>query len=72
VESVVHCGLLFQIERVHGAHQNFERIARKRFFALVVQAQSNASPIRLGSLSDKYPPASSALMACDAVPRVVA
>jgi len=55
VQGVVHRGLLFQIERVHGAHQNFERIARKRFLALVVQAQSNASPVRLGSLPDQVP-----------------
>jgi len=28
VQGVVHRGLLFRVERVHGAHQNFERIAR--------------------------------------------
>src|SRR5437016_4315434 len=40
VQGVVYCGLLFRVERVHGAHQNFERIARKRFFALVRQPQA--------------------------------
>jgi hypothetical protein len=55
VQGVVHHGLLFHVERVHRAHQNFERIARKRFFALILQAQSNASPVRLGSLSDQVP-----------------
>ena len=35
--------------------QNFERVARNRFFAFVLQAESNASPIRLGSLSDQVP-----------------
>jgi hypothetical protein len=35
VQGVMHCGLLFRVERVHGAHQNFERIARNRFIAFV-------------------------------------
>jgi hypothetical protein len=35
--------------------QNFERIARKRFVTLVRQSQSDAPPIRLGSLSDQVP-----------------
>src|SRR6266853_625013 len=55
VQGVVHRGLLFGVERVHGAHQNFERIARKRFVTLVRQSQSDAPPIRLGSLSDQVP-----------------
>ena len=48
----LHHGLLFGVERVHGAHQNFERIARKRFLTFVRQSQTDAPPIRLGSLSD--------------------
>jgi hypothetical protein len=55
VHGVVHRGLLFLVERVHGAHQGLERIARERFLTLVVQAQSSASPVRLGSLSDQVP-----------------
>jgi hypothetical protein len=55
VQGVVHRGSLFRVERVHGAHQNFERIARKRFFALVRQSQTDASLVRLGSLSDQVP-----------------
>jgi hypothetical protein len=55
VQGVVHRGLLFGVERVHCAHQNFERIARKRFVTLVRQSQSDAPPIRLGSLSDQVP-----------------
>jgi hypothetical protein len=35
VQGVAHRGSLFRVKRVHGAHQNFERIACKRFFALV-------------------------------------
>jgi hypothetical protein len=35
VQGVMHRGLLFRVERVHGAHQNFERIARNRFIAFV-------------------------------------
>ncbi len=52
-EGAVHRGLLFRVERVHAAHQSFERIARNRFFAFVRQSKSNASPVRLGSLSDQ-------------------
>jgi len=55
VQGVVHRGSLFRVERIHGAHQNFERIARKRFLTLVRQSQTDASPIRLGSLSDQVP-----------------
>ena len=53
------------------ARTKLGRIARNHFMTFVRQAQSNASPIRLRSLWT-YPTASSALMACDAVPRVVA
>jgi hypothetical protein len=55
VQGVVHRGLLFRVERVHGAHQNFERIARNRFFAFVRQSEGDTSPVRLGSLSDQVP-----------------
>jgi hypothetical protein len=55
VQGVAHRGLLLHVERVHGAHQNFERIARNHFMTFVRQAESNASPIRLGSLSDQIP-----------------
>jgi hypothetical protein len=53
VQGVVHRGLLLRVERVHGAHQDFERIARNRCVAFARQAKRNASPIRLGSLSDQ-------------------
>ena len=72
MQRVVHRGLLLQLERAHGAHQNFEWIARDHFITLVRQAESDASPICLGSLSDQVPACLSTLMACDAVPRVVA
>src|SRR5262245_8204713 len=71
VQGVVHLGSLFRVERVHGAHQNLERIARKRFVLFV----SRRLTLRLSALDrcrTKYPPASSALIACEAVPRVVA
>src|SRR5260221_9759251 len=55
VQGVVHRGSLFHVERVHGAHQNFERIARKRFLTFARQSQTDASPVRLGSLSDQVP-----------------
>jgi hypothetical protein len=55
VQGVVHRGLLFRVERAHGAHQNFERIARNRFITFVRQSESDASPIPLGSLSDQVP-----------------
>ena len=55
VQGVAHRGLLLRVERVHGAHQDFERIARNRFMTFVGQAESNASPIRLRSLSDQVP-----------------
>ena len=34
VQGFVHRRLLIRVERVDGAHQNFERITRKCFFAL--------------------------------------
>jgi hypothetical protein len=55
VQGVAHRGLLLRVERVHGAYQNFERIARNHFMTFVRQAESNASPIRMGSLSDQVP-----------------
>ena len=36
-------------------YQNFERIARKGFFALTRQSQADASPVRLGLLSGQVP-----------------
>ena len=42
VQSIVHRHLLIRVERVDGVHQNFERIAGKRFFALIRQSQANA------------------------------
>jgi hypothetical protein len=55
VQGIVHRRLLFRVERVDGVHQNVEWIARKRFFALARQSQADASPVRLGSLSDQVP-----------------
>src|SRR5262249_41611992 len=55
MQRLAHRGSLFQVERVHGAHQNFERIACKRFFSLVGQSQTDASPVRFRSLSDQVP-----------------
>src|SRR6266568_5588827 len=55
VQGVVHRGSLFRVEGVHGAHQNFERIACKRFLTFARQSQTDASPVRLGSLSDQVP-----------------
>ena len=72
VQGSAHRSLLFRVKRVHGTHQNFERIACKRFFALARQSQTYARPSVLNVCRTKYPPASSALMACVAVPRVVA
>ncbi len=53
VQGVAHRGLLLRVERVHGAHQDFERIARNYFMTFVRQAERNASPISLGSLPDQ-------------------
>ena len=55
VKSVMHRGLLFCVERVHGAHQNFKRIARKRFITLLCQLQTDASPVHGGLPSDQVP-----------------
>jgi hypothetical protein len=55
MQGLVHRGSLFHVERIHGAHQNFERIARKRFVTFVRQLQTDASSVRLGSLSDQVP-----------------
>src|SRR6476619_1714139 len=49
-----HVGL-YRVERIHGAHQNFERITCKRFFALARQSQTYASPVRPEWLSDQVP-----------------
>jgi hypothetical protein len=40
VQGVVHLSSLFRVERVHGAHQNLERIARKRFLTFARQSQT--------------------------------
>src|SRR5262245_8016743 len=55
VERLVHRRLLIRVERVDSAHQTFERITRKRFFALTRQSQADASPVHLGSLADQVP-----------------
>jgi len=55
VQGAVHRRLLICVERVDGVHQNFERIARKRFFALTRQSQTDTSSVGLGSLSDQVP-----------------
>jgi hypothetical protein len=55
VQGLVHCRLLIRVERVDGAHQNFERITRERFFALTRQSQADASSVRLGSMADQVP-----------------
>ena len=55
VQRVMHGGLRFRVERAHGAHQNFKWITRNHFIAFVSQADSDASPICLGSLTDQVP-----------------
>jgi hypothetical protein len=55
VQGATHRSSLCRVERIHGAHQNFERIACKRFFALARQSQTYASPVRLEWLSDQVP-----------------
>ena len=55
VQGVARRGLLLRVERVHGAHQNFERIARNHFMTFVRQSEGDTSPVRLGSLSDQVP-----------------
>ena len=56
VQGVVHRSLLFRVERVHGAHQNFKRIASNHFITFVAQSETDASPIRRGSASYQVPP----------------
>ena len=53
VHGVVHRGLLLRVERVHSAHQDFERIARNRCVAFARQAKRSASSISFGSLPDQ-------------------
>ena len=53
MQRVMHRGLLFRLKRVHGAHQNFEWIARNRFITFVRQADGDASLIGMRSLSDQ-------------------
>jgi len=55
MQGLVHRSSLFRVERVDGPHQNFERIARECFVTLVGQSQTDASPVRFGSLSDQIP-----------------
>src|SRR5258708_37361373 len=55
MQGATHGSSLSRVDRIHGAHQNFERIARKRFFALARQSQTYASPVRLEWLSDQVP-----------------
>ena len=56
VQGATHRSSLSRVERIHGAHQNFERIACQRFFALARQSQTYeleraAGAQRLGRLS---------------------
>jgi hypothetical protein len=55
VQGVMHRGLHFSVERAHGSHQNFEWVARNHSFTFARQAESDASPICLGSLSNQVP-----------------
>src|SRR5258706_4956800 len=55
VQRATYRSSLCRVERIHGAHQNFERIACKRFLALARQSQTYASPVRLAWLSDQVP-----------------
>jgi hypothetical protein len=55
VQGVAHRGLLLRVERAHGAHQSFERIAGNYFMTFVRQAERDASSISLGSLPDQIP-----------------
>src|SRR3981189_2322275 len=55
VQGATHRSSLCRVERIHGAHQNFERIACKRSFALARQSQTYASPGRLEWPSDQVP-----------------
>jgi hypothetical protein len=51
----MHRGLHFRAERAYGVHQNFEWVARSHSFTFVRQAESDASPICLRSLSNQVP-----------------
>src|SRR5262245_8733811 len=53
VERATHRSSLCRVERIHGPHQNFERIACKRFFSLARQSQTYASPVHLEWLSNQ-------------------
>ena len=55
MQGFAHRVLLLRVERAHGAHQSFERIARYHFMAFVRQAERNASSISLGLLFDQIP-----------------
>jgi len=55
MQGIVHRGLLLGVERAHGAHQSFERIARNYLMTFVRQAERDASSISLGSLPDQIP-----------------
>src|SRR5207342_1368985 len=46
VQGATHRSSLCRVERIHGAHQNFERIACESFFALARKSQTYASPVR--------------------------
>jgi hypothetical protein len=54
--GVAHRGLLLRAERVHGAHQNFERIARNHFMSFVRQAAVTLRPSAWDRCRTKYPP----------------
>src|SRR6516164_1134626 len=47
MQGIVHRGLLSRVERAHGTHQSFERIARYHFMAYVRQAERDASSVSL-------------------------
>ena len=55
VQGVVHRGSRVRVEQIHGTHQNFERIACKRFFTLARQPQTYASSVRLEWPSNQVP-----------------
>src|SRR5260370_13226814 len=55
MQGATHGSSLSRVERIHGAHQNFEWIACKRFFALARQSQTYAPPVRLEWPSDQVP-----------------
>src|SRR6516164_4358367 len=55
LEGATHRSSFCRVERIHGTHQHFERIARKRFFSLARQSQTYASPVHLEWLSNQVP-----------------